>query len=89
MLDRTARAPHGIHRPGRSAAVKRAMRHARTDLCPTGKKTYRTARKARITLTALYQEGTLKQRALRQRDEVERHFYQCPRCGYWHLTSQQ
>ncbi len=71
-----------------SPAARRILRRATTHRCPTGKKGYRTARKARIALTTLQLDELRRQEALGQEDRVERKPYPCPHCLEYHLTSQ-
>jgi len=70
-----------------SPATRRILRRAITGCCPSGKKTYRTARKARIALAAIQRDELRRQTALGQRARVERKPYSCPHCGLYHLTS--
>ena len=49
--------------------------------CPTGKMPYRSRLRALIALCKIqWQDDPAHQ---------EKRVYQCRRCGYWHLTSQE
>jgi hypothetical protein len=80
-------APHAFNVSPRSAAAQRIMRRSTRDVCKTGKKAYRTPRKARIALETLQRDEQRRQTALGQDARVERNFYPCPHCGLLHLTS--
>ena len=80
-------APHTFNFSPRSPAAQRIMRRSTRDLCKTGKKAYRTSRKARIALEALQRDEQRRQTALGQEGRVERNMYPCPHCGLLHLTS--
>jgi hypothetical protein len=70
-----------------SPAARRILRRAITGCCPSRKKTYRTARKARIALAAIQRDELRRQTALEQSGRVERKPYACEHCGPYHLTS--
>ena len=53
--------------------------------CITGKKVYRTHRKAIVALDRL---RAAKRRMIWPFRRTERRTYHCQLCGYWHLTSQ-
>lgn len=46
--------------------------------CPTGKRIFRSAVLARIALNEAMAKGRREKRR-----------YQCPKCGWWHLTSHE
>jgi hypothetical protein len=79
--------PRAYNSAPRSRAAQRIMRRSTRDECVSGKKAYRTPRKARIALEALQRDEQLRQTALGQEGRVERNFYPCPHCGLLHLTS--
>lgn len=80
-------APNAFNFSPRSPAAQRIMRRSTRDLCVTGKKAYRTPRKARIALETLQRDEQRRQTALNQEARVERNLYPCPHCGLYHLTS--
>jgi hypothetical protein len=74
----------------RSRSARRILRRsATTSRCPSGKQTYRTARKARIALATLQREELRRQSVLGQEARVERKPYVCRNCHLYHLTSQE
>lgn len=70
-----------------SPAARRIIRRSTSTWCPTGKRGYRTVRKARVALAALQRDELRRQTALGQQDRVERRPYSCDCCGLFHLTS--
>lgn len=73
----------------RSRSARRILRRSATSPCPSGKQTYRTARKARIALATLQREELRRQAVLGQEARVEREPYVCRHCHLYHLTSQE
>jgi hypothetical protein len=73
----------------RSRSARRILRRSASSPCPSGKQTYRTARKARIALATLQREELRRQTVLGQEARVEREPYVCRDCGMHHLTSQE
>jgi hypothetical protein len=73
----------------RSRSARRILRRSATSPCPSGKQTYRTARKARIALATLQREELRRQSVLGQAARVEREPYVCRHCHLYHLTSQE
>jgi hypothetical protein len=71
----------------RSRSARRILRRSATSRCPSGKQTYRTARKARIALATLQREELRRQAVLGQEARVEREPYVCRHCHLFHLTS--
>ena len=80
-------APRRYDTQSRSRAAMRILRRSTREHCITGKKTYRTPRKARIALETLQRDELRRQTALNQDARVERKPYPCPHCGLFHLTS--
>ena len=76
--------PRRVH-----ASARRILRRSATSPCPSGKQTYRTARKARIALATLQREELRRQTVLGQEARVEREPYVCRHCHLYHLTSQE
>lgn len=71
-----------------SAAARRILRRAVRE-CVSGKKGYRTERKARVALTAIQLDEKGRQDVLGQDARVERNYYLCTSCSHYHLTSKE
>lgn len=72
-----------------SRAVARILRRSTSDICPSGKKAYRTPRKARIALAAFQRQALKRRKALGQSYTVPVTYYHCPSCEHYHLTSKE
>jgi hypothetical protein len=81
--------PLTVRDPRPGSPISRTVRQSLATRCPiTGKRSYRTKRKARRLLqrirTVVQRNG---ERGIPVLDYIEQYPYKCPHCPAWHLTS--